>query len=83
MALSFDGVHWTRFEGDHHSGALFDVGQQVRVLNRLCVLYYGVLFFGVLATCSAYTRVYTLCAHATLHYCVHTHECENGAYVCV
>jgi len=28
MALSFDGVHWTRFEGDHHSGALFDVGQQ-------------------------------------------------------
>ena len=28
LALSFDGVHWTRLEGDHHSGALFDVGAQ-------------------------------------------------------
>jgi hypothetical protein len=28
LALSFDGVHWTRLEGDHHSGALFDVGEE-------------------------------------------------------
>lgn len=26
MCLSFDGEHWTRYEGDHHSGAVFDVG---------------------------------------------------------
>ena len=28
LCLSFDGVHWTRLEGDHHSGALFDVGAE-------------------------------------------------------
>jgi len=28
LCLSFDGVHWTRLEGDHHSGAVFDVGQK-------------------------------------------------------
>mmetsp|Transcript_89748 Transcript_89748/g.131382 ORF Transcript_89748/g.131382 Transcript_89748/m.131382 type:complete len:433 (+) Transcript_89748:44-1342(+) len=28
LALSFDGVHWTRLEGAHHSGALFDVGAE-------------------------------------------------------
>lgn len=26
VALSYDGTHWSRMEGDHHSGAVFDVG---------------------------------------------------------
>ncbi|XP_021747087.1 uncharacterized protein LOC110712926 [Chenopodium quinoa] len=26
LAISQDGRHWARIEGDHHSGALFDVG---------------------------------------------------------
>lgn len=26
LAMSQDGRHWARIEGDHHSGALFDVG---------------------------------------------------------
>lgn len=28
LALSYDGVHWTRMEGEHHSGAVFDVGEE-------------------------------------------------------
>lgn len=28
LAMSQDGRHWARIEGDHHSGALFDVGQE-------------------------------------------------------
>jgi hypothetical protein len=26
LAMSQDGRNWARIEGDHHSGALFDVG---------------------------------------------------------
>lgn len=28
LAISQDGRHWARIEGDHHSGALFDVGSE-------------------------------------------------------
>ncbi|KAK4785959.1 hypothetical protein SAY86_002648 [Trapa natans] len=28
LAISQDGRHWARIEGDHHSGALFDVGAE-------------------------------------------------------
>ncbi|KAJ4850748.1 hypothetical protein Tsubulata_019315 [Turnera subulata] len=28
LAISQDGRHWARIEGEHHSGALFDVGSQ-------------------------------------------------------
>lgn len=28
LAMSQDGKNWARIEGDHHSGALFDVGEE-------------------------------------------------------
>lgn len=28
LAMSQDGVNWARIEGEHHTGALFDAGQQ-------------------------------------------------------
>ncbi|KAF6171819.1 hypothetical protein GIB67_007340 [Kingdonia uniflora] len=28
LAISQDGRHWARIEGEHHTGALFDVGQE-------------------------------------------------------
>ncbi|KAF9592831.1 hypothetical protein IFM89_017796 [Coptis chinensis] len=28
LAISQDGRHWARIEGEHHSGALFDVGEE-------------------------------------------------------
>ena len=28
LAMSQDGRNWARIEADHHSGALFDVGEQ-------------------------------------------------------
>ncbi len=28
LAMSQDGRNWARIEGEHHSGALFDVGEE-------------------------------------------------------
>ena len=49
LAMSQDGRNWARIEADHHSGALFDVGEdgawdalfigapQARPWNQFCV----------------------------------------------
>lgn len=36
LALSYDGIHWTRMEGDHHTGAVFDVGEDGEFDSLLC-----------------------------------------------
>ena len=36
LALSYDGIHWTRMEGDHETGAIFDVGEDGEFDALMC-----------------------------------------------
>lgn len=45
LAMSQDGRHWARIEGDHHSGALFDVGTE-REWDSLFIASPQVVFHG-------------------------------------
>ncbi|XP_019164536.1 PREDICTED: uncharacterized protein LOC109160753 [Ipomoea nil] len=45
LAMSQDGRHWARIEGDHHSGALFDSGQK-HDWDSLFISSPNVLFHG-------------------------------------
>ncbi|OMO93268.1 hypothetical protein CCACVL1_06557 [Corchorus capsularis] len=45
LAMSQDGRHWARIEGEHHSGALFDVGSE-REWDSLFISSPKVVFHG-------------------------------------
>ncbi|XVF43154.1 hypothetical protein PTKIN_Ptkin02bG0017700 [Pterospermum kingtungense] len=45
LAISQDGRHWARIEGEHHSGALFDVGSE-REWDSLFIASPQVVFHG-------------------------------------